>query len=121
VLGERGLIIITSATRSSPRRGNIAVLLGAPGTKAFMALRVAEEIAPDEVTGRPSVHRLVRDVNATSDPAFQTSPAAIICRTEATGTHSSRATSLTSVGSPIRSGSRPTNAKSSPSTAPARG
>jgi hypothetical protein len=30
--------------------------------KAYIALRAAEEVAPEEVTGRPSVHRLLRDL-----------------------------------------------------------
>jgi hypothetical protein len=32
-----------------------------PG-KAYFALRAAEEMAPEEIAGRPSVHRLVRDL-----------------------------------------------------------
>ncbi len=52
---------------------------------------------------------LIRNrISATSDPAVQISPAAIICGTDLSGTHSTRATSLVSVGSPICSGSRPT-------------
>jgi transcriptional regulator with XRE-family HTH domain len=30
--------------------------------RAYLALRTAEEIAPEEITGRPSAHRLVRDL-----------------------------------------------------------
>ena len=36
--------------------------------KAYIALRAAEEVAPEEVTGRPSVHRLIRDL-ITSAPS----------------------------------------------------
>jgi transcriptional regulator with XRE-family HTH domain len=37
--------------------------------KACIALRAAWEIAPEEVTGRPSVHRLVRDLITTAPPS----------------------------------------------------
>jgi len=36
--------------------------------KAYIALRAAEEIAPEEVTGRPAVHRLVRDLITSAPP-----------------------------------------------------
>ena len=39
--------------------------------KTYIALRAAEEIAPEEVTGRPSVHRLVRDLIATAPPSIR--------------------------------------------------
>jgi hypothetical protein len=37
--------------------------------KAYIALRAAEEVAPEEVTGRPSVHRLIRDLITTAPPS----------------------------------------------------
>ncbi len=30
--------------------------------RAYLALRAAEEVAPEEITGRPAAHRLVRDL-----------------------------------------------------------
>lgn len=39
--------------------------------KAYIALRVAEEIAHQEVAGRPSVHRLVRDLLSSAPPSIQ--------------------------------------------------
>jgi hypothetical protein len=36
--------------------------------KAYLALRAAEQTAPEEVAGRPSVHRLVRELVTTSPP-----------------------------------------------------
>ena len=39
--------------------------------KAYLALRAAEDIAPEEVTGRPAVHRLVRDLLTTAPPSFR--------------------------------------------------
>ena len=38
---------------------------------ACIALRAAWEIAPEEVTGRPSVHRLVRDLITTAPPSIR--------------------------------------------------
>jgi hypothetical protein len=34
-------------------------------------LRVADEIAPEEVTGRPSVHRLVRGLITSAPPSVR--------------------------------------------------
>jgi len=39
--------------------------------KAYIALRAAEEVAPEEVTGRPSVHRLVRDLITSAPPSIR--------------------------------------------------
>ena len=39
--------------------------------KAYVALRVAEETAHEEVAGRPSVHRLVRDLAITAPPSIR--------------------------------------------------
>jgi hypothetical protein len=39
--------------------------------KAYIALRVAEEIAHQEVAGRPSVHRLVRDLRSSAPQSIQ--------------------------------------------------
>lgn len=39
--------------------------------KAYIALRAAEETAPEEVSGRPSVHGLVRDLAATAPPSIR--------------------------------------------------
>jgi uncharacterized protein YunC (DUF1805 family) len=30
--------------------------------RAYLALRAAEEVAPEEIAGRPAAHRLVRDL-----------------------------------------------------------
>ena len=59
--------------------------------------------------------------NATSVPEFQISPAAISPGTDASGTYSIRSTSVVSVGSPILSGSFPTNTTCSESTMPTIG
>ncbi|GAA4630346.1 hypothetical protein GCM10023196_055340 [Actinoallomurus vinaceus] len=37
--------------------------------KAYEILRVAERLAPEEVSARPAVHRLLRDLHATSPPS----------------------------------------------------
>jgi hypothetical protein len=39
--------------------------------RAYLALRAAEDIAPEEVSGRPSVHRLVRELVTTAPPALR--------------------------------------------------
>lgn len=39
--------------------------------KAYLALRAAEQTAPEEVAGRPSVHRLVRELVITSPPTVR--------------------------------------------------
>ena len=39
--------------------------------KAYLALRAAEQTAPEEVTGRPSVHRLVRELVTTAPPTVR--------------------------------------------------
>ncbi len=39
--------------------------------KAYIALRAAQETAPEEVAGRPSVHRLVRDPVTTAPPSIR--------------------------------------------------
>ena len=39
--------------------------------KAYTALRTAEQVAHEEVTGRPAVHRLVRDLATTAPPGVQ--------------------------------------------------
>jgi len=39
--------------------------------KAYVALRAAEEIAHEEVAGRPSVHRLVRELIASAPPTVR--------------------------------------------------
>ena len=39
--------------------------------KAHIALRAAQETAPEEVTGRPSVHRLVRDLITSAPPGIR--------------------------------------------------
>ena len=39
--------------------------------KACIALRAAQETAPEEVTGRASVHRLVRDLITSAPPGIR--------------------------------------------------
>ncbi len=39
--------------------------------RAYLALRAAEEVAPQEITGRPAAHRLVRDLMATAPLSIQ--------------------------------------------------
>ena len=39
--------------------------------KAYIALRAAEATAHEEVAGRPSVHRLVRDLRAAAPPSIR--------------------------------------------------
>lgn len=39
--------------------------------KAYLALRAAEEVAHEEVTGRPSVHRIVRELLVNAPPSIR--------------------------------------------------
>jgi hypothetical protein len=39
--------------------------------KAYEILRAAEQLAPEEVSGRPAVHGLLRDLAATSPPSLK--------------------------------------------------
>jgi hypothetical protein len=39
--------------------------------KTYIALRAAQEIAPEEVTGRPAVHRLVRELITSAPPSIR--------------------------------------------------
>jgi hypothetical protein len=39
--------------------------------KAYLALRAGEEMAPEEIAGRPAVHRIVRDLITTAPPSTQ--------------------------------------------------
>jgi len=39
--------------------------------KAYLALRAAEQTAPEEVAGRPSVHRLIRELLASAPPSIR--------------------------------------------------
>lgn len=39
--------------------------------KAYVALRAAEETAPEEASGRPSVHSIVPDLAATAPPSIR--------------------------------------------------
>jgi len=39
--------------------------------QTLLALRAAEQTAPEEITGRPAVHGLVRDLIATAPPSVQ--------------------------------------------------
>jgi hypothetical protein len=39
--------------------------------RAYLALRAAEEMALEEIAGRPSAHRLVRDLVTTAPPSIQ--------------------------------------------------
>jgi hypothetical protein len=39
--------------------------------RAYLALRAAEETAPEEVSGRPSVHRLVRELVTMAPPTVR--------------------------------------------------
>ena len=39
--------------------------------RAYLALRAAEEVAPEEITGRPAAHRLVRDLMTTAPLSIQ--------------------------------------------------
>jgi hypothetical protein len=52
-------------------RGRGRLLLAALYEKAYIVLRAAEEIAPEEVAGRPSVHRLVRELITSAPPTIQ--------------------------------------------------
>jgi hypothetical protein len=37
--------------------------------KAYLALRAAEEMAPEDIAGRPAIHRLVRDLITSAPPS----------------------------------------------------
>ena len=39
--------------------------------KAYEMLRAAEQLAPEEVTARPAVHRLLRDLITVSQPSVK--------------------------------------------------
>jgi hypothetical protein len=39
--------------------------------KAYLALQIAEQTAPEEVTGRPAVHRIVRELVTTAPPTVR--------------------------------------------------
>jgi hypothetical protein len=39
--------------------------------KAYLALRAAEQMAPEEITQRPAVHRLVRELITSAPPSVQ--------------------------------------------------
>ena len=39
--------------------------------KAYLALRAAAEMAPEEIAGRPAVHRIVRDLITSAPPSTQ--------------------------------------------------
>lgn len=39
--------------------------------KAYLALRAAEQTAPEEIAGRPSAHRLVRELVTTAPPTVR--------------------------------------------------
>jgi hypothetical protein len=39
--------------------------------QAYTALRAAEATGPEEIAGRPSVHRLVRDLRTTAPASFR--------------------------------------------------
>jgi len=41
--------------------------------KAYLAIRAAAQTAPEEVTGRPSVHRLIRELVSTAPPTIRRS------------------------------------------------
>ena len=38
---------------------------------AYLALRAARDIAPEEIAGRPAVHQLVRDIITSAPPGVQ--------------------------------------------------
>ena len=39
--------------------------------KAYLALRTAAEMAPEDIAGRPAVHRLVRDLVVSAPPSIR--------------------------------------------------
>jgi hypothetical protein len=39
--------------------------------RAYLALRAAEQIAPEEITGRPAVHQIVQDLMTSAPPSIQ--------------------------------------------------
>jgi uncharacterized protein YunC (DUF1805 family) len=39
--------------------------------KAYLALRAAEQMAHEEIAGRPSAHRLINDLITTAPPSVQ--------------------------------------------------
>ena len=60
---ERKASLLIDTARAFPQWGR--------HEKAYIALRAAEETAPEEVTGRPSVHRLVRDLITSAPPSIR--------------------------------------------------
>jgi hypothetical protein len=48
--------------------------------RAYLALRAAAEMAPEEITGRPLAQRLVRDLVTTAPPSVQRQASEFACR-----------------------------------------
>jgi hypothetical protein len=83
ILGDAGTAVDVargidlSAITVTERKANLlidtarAFLQWGRHEKAYIALRAAQEVAPEEVGGRPSVHRLVRDLLTSAPPSIR--------------------------------------------------
>jgi len=83
ILGDAGTAVDVargidlSAITVTERKANLlidtarAFLQWGRHEKAHIALRAAYEVAPEEVSGRPSVHRLVRDLFTSAPPSIR--------------------------------------------------
>ena len=66
-----GTITVTERKASLLIDTSRAFLQWGKHEKAYLALRAAEQTAPEEVAGRPSVHRLVRELVTTAPPTVR--------------------------------------------------
>jgi hypothetical protein len=66
---DPGKITVTERKASFLVDASRAFLQCGKHDEAYFMLRAAEETAPEEITGRPAVHRLVRELIATAPPS----------------------------------------------------
>ncbi len=69
-----GTITVTERKASLLIDTSRAFLQWGKHEKAYLALRAAEQTAPEEVAGRPSVHRLIRELVTTAPRPFAATP-----------------------------------------------
>jgi bifunctional DNase/RNase len=60
---ERKAVLLVDTSR--------ALLQWGKHEKAYEIMRAAERLAPEEVSARPAVHRLLRDIHAASPPTVR--------------------------------------------------
>ena len=62
-LTERKATFLVDTARAFLQRGE--------HERAYLALRAAEQLAPEEITGRPAVHQIVRDLMTSAPPSIR--------------------------------------------------